>query len=356
MAAVGLGDSTHSAHHRRSVAGCDTITGRFLEQQGPTMSDSSDYYQRLGVARGASADEIRKAYRKLARKYHPDVNKAEDAATQFSEIQEAYDVLSDAEKRKAYDRFGRAGVGVGGPGGAAAGATGGWPGGAGVSSNIDPEDLESIFSEMFGGGAGAGGFGAGRGSTGRTKQGPRRGTDLDVPLKITFQTASLGGKEEIALQRPDGQRQTVSVTIPAGIDSGGKLRIRGQGNPGAAGGEAGDLILLVTVGSHPYFRRNGLDVLLDVPVTLSEAALGCSVTVPLLQGSVALKVPAGTSSGQKLRVKGKGITPPKGTSGDFYAVIQIVAPKSLSDEARSDLERLSGELQNPRESTPWGSI
>ncbi len=321
------------------------------------MSDSSDYYQRLGVARGASADEIRKAYRKLARQYHPDVNKAEDAATQFSEIQEAYDVLSDAEKRKAYDQFGRAGVGVGGPGGAgtSAGAHGGWPGGAGVSSNVSQEDLESIFSEMFGGGAGVGGFGSSSQSGRRPSQGPVRGNDLEIAIKISFQTAALGGKEEIALERPDGQRHTVTVTIPAGIESGGKLRIREQGSPGQSGGKAGDLLLLVNVGAHPYFRRNGLDILMDVPITISEAALGCSVTVPLLQGTVELKVPAGSSSGQKLRVKGQGIKAPKKAVGDFYAVIQIVAPKSLSEEARVDLEKIGSELQNPRESTPWGA-
>ena len=320
--------------------------------QGRTMSDSSNYYQLLGLTSGASADEIRKAYRKLARKYHPDVNKADDAATKFSEIQEAYDVLSDAEKRKAYDRFGSSGVGVGGPRGQ--GGSGGWPGGAGVSSNVSSEDLESIFSEMFGGGSGVGGFGAGAPQGRRAKQGPVRGSDLKLPMKISFQTAVLGGKEEVALEQPGGQRQTITVTIPAGIESGGKLRLRGHGNPGQSGGDAGDLLLVITVGAHPYFRRNGLDILLDVPISISEAALGCSVTVPLLQGSVDLKVPAGSTSGQKLRVKGQGIKTPKGTSGDFYAVIQIVAPKSLSDEARLGLEELAKELQNPRESTLWG--
>lgn len=325
------------------------------------MSKTQDYYDILGVSRNASEDEIRSAYRKLARKYHPDVNKSPDASKRFSEITEAYDVLSDAEKRKQYDRFGRvdgaAGVGAGAD---AAGAGGGrWSyttsgPGAGASGFGDFED---VFAEFFGGGASPFG-GAGAGTAGRAHRAasprPAKGPDVTAELPVTFLTAVKGGTESVRLSSgTGGQGQQIDVKVPPGIEHGAKLRLKGRGRPGQQGGAPGDLILTVSVGRHPYYRRDGLDLYIDVPISIAEAALGTNVTVPLLDGSADIRIPPGAASGRKLRMQGKGITDASGKTGDLYAVIQIKGPEKLSDRARSILEELSGELQNPRESAPW---
>ncbi len=309
------------------------------------MAGEKDYYEVLGVERGASADAIRKAYRGLAREYHPDVNKSADASTRFAEVQEAYDVLSDAEKRKAYDRFGHAGVGVGkGPGGFGGG---GWS--AEYSGNpFGGSDFTSVFEDLFG--ARGGGRPFDRGAPGVMP--PRRGSDVQHTLSVTFMTAAMGGTENIRVGH-GSKPQTISVKIPAGIESGGQLRVRGKGTAGADGGPSGDLRLTVEVGQHPWFRREGLDVLINVPVTIAEATFGTTVTLPLLKGSVELKIPLGAASGQKLRVKGKGIDDGKGGQGDFYAVVQVVAPTKLTDRGTQLLHELEPELQNPRDSGPW---
>lgn len=322
------------------------------------MARTRDYYEVLGVKPDASAEEIRKAYRRLARELHPDMNKAPDAATRFTEVQEAYEVLSDAAKRKTYDRFGHAGVGVGqgpGPGVYRTWNTGDF--GAGASrpgGGVDPEAFSSIFEDLF---AGRGGpFGGGGATSTRSRRGgvaAQRGEDVHQTLTVSFMAAALGGTEQIRLASPDGTTQVIDVKVPAGVRTGEKLRVRGKGAPGEAGGEPGDLILVVEVGGHPWFRRDGLDVLLDVPITIAEAAFGASVTVPLLQGSVDIKVPPGASSGQKLRVPGRGIAGAKGKRGDFYAVVQIAAPRGLSEKGLAVLKQLAGELQNPRETAPW---
>ncbi len=308
------------------------------------MAGEKDYYAVLGVERGASADAIRKAYRGLAREYHPDVNKSADASTRFAEVQEAYDVLSDAEKRKAYDRFGHAGVGVGqGPGGFG----GGWS----AQYSGDPfggSDFTSVFEDLFG--ARGGGRPFDRGAPGVMP--PRRGSDVQHTLSVTFMTAAMGGTENIRVGQ-GSKPQTISVKIPAGIESGGQLRVRGKGAAGADGGPSGDLRLTVEVGQHPWFRREGLDVLINVPVTIAEATFGTTVTLPLLKGSVELKIPPGAASGQKLRVKGKGMDDGKGGQGDFYAVVQVVAPTKLTDRGTQLLHELEPELQNPRDSGPW---
>ncbi|MCI0363032.1 MAG: DnaJ domain-containing protein [Phycisphaerales bacterium] len=353
------------------------------------MAKQRDYYQVLGVDRGATADQIRAAYRKLARKFHPDVNKEPDANKRFSEIQEAYDVLSDPEKRAGYDRFGHAGVGVGGAGGAGTGAGQGWggfggfrggrtAGGRTVWSNVEPGDFDagdigSIFEQMFGGSMGGGRTGSpfegvrggARGAAGaRPRAEPQRGQDIEHSITVSFMTAALGGKEELRIGGADGASR-ISVKVPPGIDSGAKLRIKGRGQPSPNGGPPGDLILTIEVGKHPYFRREGLDVLIDVPITIAEAVLGTSVSAPLLArsagsggmgGMVKLKVPPGASSGLKLRVPSKGIRSADGKTGDFFAVIQIVAPKAqeLSESGRKAVSELAKELQNPRESAPYG--
>ncbi|MHC4427810.1 MAG: DnaJ C-terminal domain-containing protein [Planctomycetota bacterium] len=304
----------------------------------------TDYYSVLGVERNASAEEIRKAYRSLAREYHPDVNKSADAATRFAEVTEAYEVLSDAEKRKAYDRFGHAGVGVGqGPSHA-----GGWT----AADFGDAGDFASVFQDLFGRGPAApGGFG--QRWRAPPPAPPRRGESVRHAITVSFMTGCLGGTEQIRLTTSSGGTQTIDVKIPPGIASGTQLRVRGQGATGEAGGPPGDLLLTVTVGRHPYFRRDGLDVLLDLPVTIAEAVFGTTVTVPLLKDRVELKVPAGTSSGQKLRVKGKGITDPKGRRGDFLAVVQIVCPENIDDAGRAALKELADKLPDPRASAPW---
>lgn len=319
------------------------------------MAAKRDYYDVLGVKRGASAEEIRSAYRRLARKYHPDVNKEEDASKRFAEVQEAYDVLSDDEKRKAYDRFGHAGVGAGAPDGAGGGAGPGgvrWTYSTGGPGGATDEDISSIFEQMFGGGSPFGGAAAGRARGPRVQPRPRRGRDLSHSLTVAFNTAAIGGTQQIRLDR-GGTAQTIEVKIPPGIESGAKLRIRGRGQPAPPDGQAGDLILTISIATHPYFRRDGLDIYLDVPITIAEAALGTTVSVPLLTGSVDLRIPPGASSGQKLRIKAKGITDAKGRTGDQYAVVQIVAPKELSKQAQAKLRELAGELKNPRNSGPW---
>jgi DnaJ-class molecular chaperone len=330
-----------------------------------------DYYEVLGVSRTASDDEIRKAHRKLARKFHPDVNKAADAASKFAEAQEAYDILSDAEKRSRYDQFGHAGVGSaaggdpfrggnpfggrGRPGGPFQGGAAGDGGGASWS-DVDPETFDTIFGDLFGSRrAGPRGGRPGGPNAGGRAHPPTVGEDIEHTLSVPFGVAALGGSESVRLTLGDGSTQSIDVKIPIGIRSGSKLRVKGKGRPGSNGGPPGDLILVIQVGEHPWFRRDGLDLLLDVPITIAEAALGTVIQVPLLKGSVKLKVPAGTASGAKLRAKGKGLVDAKGDAGDFYAVIRIVPPESLTDAERAALEAMHARLPNPRSTTIWGS-
>jgi DnaJ-class molecular chaperone len=331
------------------------------------MAGTKDFYDLLGVSRKASADEIRKAYRKLALKHHPDVSDAPDAAARFAEIQEAYDVLADEEKRKTYDQFGVAGVRGAGMGSGGTGSPFGgrgpdgvryqWSGTGGGAQDFDIPDLGSIFEEVFGGrtpfGGGGGGARGGGARTATRGPAPQRGRDIYHTATVPFMSAALGGTESLRVMRGTGDSESFDVKIPAGIEDGGKLRLRGRGNPGAGGGEAGDIILTVRVGKHPYFRREGLDVLLDVPITIAEAALGVAVTVPLLKGSAELKVPAGTSSGSRLRIRERGIAPAQGRAGDFFAVVQIAAPREMPVDLKAQLEELQSKLKNPRESAPW---
>ena len=294
------------------------------------MAASNDYYAVLGVDRTATAEEIRKAYRKLARKYHPDVNKEEDASTKFNEVQEAYDTLCDAEKRRMYDQFGAAGVGGGGFRGDPRWAQGGFGGGGGGV------DFSEIFGQAFGGGANSP-FG---GSNQESK-----GQDRSISITVTFMTAMKGGVEEIPV---DGS--TVELQIPAGIQSGTKLRLKGKGELGMNGGVAGDLLVHVTVGGHPLYQRNGLDVEIDVDLNIAEASLGTKVTLPLpLGGTIDMSIPQGVSSGARLRVKGKGCVGSNDKVGDFYAIIHIIAPSDMDKETLQLIEQLNQRLPNPRE-------
>ncbi|MBC8523261.1 DnaJ domain-containing protein [PVC group bacterium] len=297
---------------------------------------STDYYKVLGVDRSATADEIRKAYRSLARKYHPDVNKENDASTKFAEVQEAYDTLSDAEKRKMYDQFGSAG-----PQGGFRGdprwhqpsGYGGFGGGQDFGGGVDFSD---IFGQAF--------TGHGRGGQQRSAP-PQKGQNLETSITVTFMTALKGGIEEV--QTTEG---TVSVRVPAGMESGKKLRLRGKGHSGINGGPNGDLMITVAIGGHPLYQRRGLDVEMDVDLSIVEAALGTTLTLPLpLGGTVDMNIPHGVSSSQRLRVKGKGAKASEEKVGDFYAVIHIVGPGDLDDESKELLEKLGERIPSPRD-------
>lgn len=300
---------------------------------------ADDYYQLLGVPRTASVEEIQKAYRKQARKYHPDLHADKDddekkkATQKFQQIQQAYDVLSDPEKRKMYDQFGPQFEQMGGNPFGGGGGAGGNPFGGG---QID-------LSQLFGGG-GAGGFedifrqmgGNAGGGGGRRGPAPAtKGQDIEQEITVPFAIAVLGGKHQVSIKR-SGKAERIDVSIPVGIESGKKIRLRGQGRPGQ-GGPPGDLLISVKVAGHPRYARKGLHLMVDVPITVREAAGGAKVDLPTPHGTVALTVPAGTSSGKTLRLKGMGIKG-KEKSGDLLATLQISIPEAVSAD---DLELLS---------------
>ena len=316
------------------------------------MTDS-DYYQVLGVSRGASADEIHGAYKTLSMKFHPDKNPDDQqAATQFKAVQEAYQVLGDEETRGQYDRFGPAfqQARAGGPGGFSPGSMpGSMPGG------VD-------FSSLFGNGFDLGDlFGGGRGGPGSGQAArPRRGQDIRTSIQIPFQVAAVGGGHELPI-RPDGEGgrvERLTIKIPAGIQSGEVLRLKGQGGTGV-GGPAGDVLVTVEVAPHPWFRREGDNLVVEVPVTPAEAVLGARIEVPTLdEGLVVMTIPPGTSGGARLRLKGKGVHSQKtGTSGDQLVVVRIVVSDELSDGQRELYQRLaeseSRSMESPRNGL-WG--
>lgn len=306
---------------------------------------AEDYYKALGVSQSASPEEIQKAYRKLARKYHPDMNPDDKAAkNKFQEVQKAYDTLSDPEKRKMYDQFGSAYEQMGGAGGAGGGAGGpfpfdmeqifggrGGPGGGGGGFQFDPSDLGDLFNQFAGGGGGGGGKRSRR-------AGPTKGSDIAAEVTISFHTAVMGGNCEINVSR-GSQRETLQVKIPPGVDSGKKIRLRGKGQAGD-GGENGDLIVTIQVAPHPHFKRQGQNLELKLPVTIGEAALGATVDVPTPGGVVALKIPASSSSGRRLRVKGQGIRNASGEAGDLYVELQIKLPENMDEETRQAIQKI----------------
>jgi DnaJ-class molecular chaperone len=298
-----------------------------------------DYYEVLGLAKGASDNEIKKAYRKLARQYHPDRNPGDkQAETRFKEVQDAYDILSDAKKREQYDRFGFVGPGNMPGGGGAGGVPGGFQFNWGNANpgGINPEDLQDILSH-FGGVPGfSGGRRSGRASRGRAAPPPPE----EIPaVTIPFETAAKGGSVPLDV---DGTH--IDVKIPAGIADGATLRLRGLGPNGEG------IAVKIRIEPHPYFRREGNDILLEVPVTAAEAALGSTVDVPTLDGQrLSVKVPPGTSSGSRLRLRGRGI---KG--GDQYIEIKVVVPPAKEGRSRELMEEFARlHPENPRAGLPW---
>jgi DnaJ-class molecular chaperone len=301
---------------------------------------AADPYSTLGVARGASEADIKKAYRKLAKELHPDTNKDNKAASdRFSRVTAAYDLLSDKDKRARFDRgeldgdgnpaapFGFGGGG--GPGGPR-------PGAGGFEFNTGGGDFGDIFEGLFGGARGRGGGFSGRSAP------PAKGANVPYRLVVPFIDAASGQTQRITLA--DGK--TIDLKLPNGVEHGTQMRLSGKGEPGPAG--SGDAIVTIEIGKHPFFRRDGDAVRLDLPVTLAEAVLGGPVRVPTVDGPVMLHVPAGTSSGQTLRLKGKGFTGKSGVRGDQLVTIEIVIP--AGDTAlHSWAENNRASLGNPRE-------
>lgn len=347
-----------------------------------------DYYEVLGLSRGASQDELKQAYRRLARQYHPDVNKASDSEERFKEINEAYAVLSDADKRAAYDRFGHAGV----------------RGAAGAADfSVDFGNMADIFEEFFG----MGGFGR---TSRRSRRAPRRGADLQYRIDLTFEEAVFGVDKEIEINRDEvcsachgsgaepgtspqrcsncggsgevrqvrqtllgsmvqvttcpvcnGQGETIAtpcstcsgrgvervtrkkhVSIPAGVDTGNQMRFAGEGQPGVDGGPTGNLYLVFQVKPHKYFKRRGNEILLDLDVNVAQAVLGGEVEVPTVDGPEKLRIPAGVQPGKVLRMRGKGVPALRGSQrGDQLVIVNVEVPRSLTAEQRQLFEQLA---------------
>ncbi len=324
---------------------------------------AEDYYKILGVPREASQADIQKAYYELAKKYHPDKNPDDKSAKKkFQQIQAAFDVLGNAEKREMYDRYGSS-FETHGPGGPQYSYT--WTGSPGAGyggGGFNPEEVD--FSQFFGerfGGEGPSGLGDLFGQFRRTaggraakSSGPRRGADILNEIQIPFATAVTGGEAQLTVRRQSGKTDTIALKIPAGIEDGKKIRIRGQGEALPRGGTPGDIIITVRVAPHPFFQRRGNHLIVKVPITLGEAAAGTKIEVPTPRGTVSVHVPPGTSSGAKLRVKGYGVLPKNGAPGDLLAEIQIVLPKKLSPADRDTLQEIDKHYsQEPRKDLHW---
>lgn len=318
---------------------------------------AQDFYEILGVQRDASQGDIQKAYRKLAKKYHPDLNPDKRAKEKFQEIQRAYEVLNDPETRQKYDRFG---------GRFDAESTGpaGWQTYGAGGPDLGDLDLDQILGGRFGGegspfgdffkqfgpqpGAGPG-PGPGRRGGRRTS---RRGEDVKHEIEIPFRTSIVGGEVSLKLRRSGGATETIDVRIPPGVADGQTIRLRGQGEQGGA--IPGDLLLTVKVAPHPCFSRRGNDLILRLPVSLGEAALGAKVDIPTPWGTLAMKIPPGSSGGKRLRVRGHGVRPNKGEAGDLFVELSIVLPPTLSPAAQELARQFDQESPiEPRQELSW---
>jgi curved DNA-binding protein len=310
------------------------------------MMADRDFYQILGVGRNASQDDIQRAYRKLAREYHPDVNSDPAAEERFKDVSEAYSVLSDPNTRRRYDAFGadfrqvpedvdpetwrrsraRAGAGAGAGAGRGPGGAGGAGGGFGYGPGGVDIDIEDLLGGIFGGRAGRG-------------WGPVPGADQEAELPLTVEEAYRGGRKSVTLGGA-GQR-TFEVNIPAGVTDGQRIRLAGQGGRGGDGGRPGDLYFIVRLLPHPVYRVQGRDLYLDLRLAPWEAALGTSVAVDTPGGEAKVKVPHGTSSGRRLRLRGRGLPNPRGKPGDLYAEAKIMVPPKPSHTERELFEQLA---------------
>lgn len=311
-----------------------------------------DFYQVLGVSKTASADEIKKAHRKLVRQYHPDANKGNPGAeAKFKEAQEAYDILSDPEKRAKYDQFGHAAFQQNAPppggdpfAGFRRAGRGGGGGGGGGGPDVEFDfggggGMGDIFEQLFGGGAR-------RGRRGRAPQGPPPNADLEHTVALSFIQAAKGANLPLQISRGD-QVETIDIKIPPGVKDGSRIRVRGKGNQYPGG--AGDLYIITKVEPHPFFKRDNLDILLETSISMYEALLGTKITVPTLDGEVTLTIPPGTSSHAKLRIRGKGVER-QGEHGDQLVILKIVVPKNLDEEDKELIRKLEKKYPvNPRE-------
>lgn len=303
-----------------------------------------DFYSVLGVSRTATADELKKAYRKLAMQFHPDKNPGNKKAEEkFKEITEAYETLSDAQKRKSYDQFGSADYQNFGGFGAGAGGFEGFRQGAGGGGQFhgDPEQFQDIFGDVFGD------FFSGKARSRR----PTRGADLRYTLSITMEEAATGAEKLITFVRQKGtnnETAKLSVHVPAGVKDNQKLKLANEGDGPGNGGQAGDLYVIIQVQPHAFFTREENDVHMEVPLNFTDALLGTSLEIPTLTGKAALKIPPGTSSGQTFRLKAKGF-PRLGSfgAGDMLVKVQLVTPSRITNEEKELVEKLAAKIGEP---------
>jgi curved DNA-binding protein len=308
-----------------------------------------DYYETLGVSKTANEDEIRSAFRKLARKYHPDVAKDKKSAEEkFKQINEAYEVLSDPEKRRKYDQLGenwnQPGGGFQPPPGWGQSAGGGFPRqGGGVEFEFDGTGFSDFFEAFFGGGRGRSAFGG----FGQRPPRSERGSDVEADIMVTLEEALNGSTRAVSLRRTASNKvETYHVKIPKGVHDGQRIRLAGQGEAGEGGGVSGDLFLRVRLARHPDFRVEGSDLIHEEKIEPWQGALGTELKIPLITGNVRMKIPPGTQGGQRFRLREKGLPQSGGGFGDLYVEVQIQIPKKLSEKEKAlwrDLARLHGE-------------
>ena len=306
-----------------------------------------DYYKILGVPKTANAEEIKKAYRKLARQYHPDINRKPEAEKRFKEINEANEVLSDPDKRSRYDQVGPDWARFAGGGAPPSGfrwTVNGRPGGLGAD---DLGDFSDFFRTLFGQGGGLGAedlFGTRSGRRARAAA----GADLEAEIEITLLDAFKGADRQVEVSDTSGRTRKLTVRIPAGVRDGQRIRLGGQGGPGEGGGPAGDLYLRVRTRPHPLFARDGDDLRMELPVALHEALLGAEVTVPTLKGRVSLRIPAETQNGRTIRLAGQGMPRAAGGSGDLFVTVRVALPTKLDDDEKECIRKIGARQDDPR--------